>query len=336
MADRSAFPHRLAGHCGSGALRDLLELHGLDYGNGPLSEGFAFGLGGGAGFLYFEMPGTPTPAYVVGRTADLESDVACTLDMGLEIRDTDDPAEGWATVRAAIDDGRPPLIWADIAELEYLRVRLTNTRHDIVIVDYDEDAGIAWVADNDREELQRCSLESLASARSSQGFPGANHHRVFLYDWPQRLRPAADAVDAALAITIDNMRDGGNGLGEIGGHTGLAGVDAFTASYPEWPQRFGDNVGPALAGLGLLIVKAGTGGAMFRSLQAGFLHDAAALLADERLTTAGDAYDRLAADWVALAEHARAGDHAAGIPLVARIGAGEHEATALLEAARSR
>ena len=40
----SAFPHQLAGHCGSGALRDLLEFHGLDFGRGPLSEGAAFGL----------------------------------------------------------------------------------------------------------------------------------------------------------------------------------------------------------------------------------------------------------------------------------------------------
>ena len=74
-----AFPHRLAGHCGSGALRDLLELHELDYGHGPLSEGFAFGLGGGVGFLYVELPGAPTPAYLVGRTADLETDVAKSL-----------------------------------------------------------------------------------------------------------------------------------------------------------------------------------------------------------------------------------------------------------------
>src|SRR4051794_38594993 len=92
MSDRRGFPHRLAGHCGSGALRDLLEFHRLDYGNGPLSEGFAFGLGGGAGFLYIETPGSPPPAYLVGRTADLECDIAQTLDFGLEIVETDDPA----------------------------------------------------------------------------------------------------------------------------------------------------------------------------------------------------------------------------------------------------
>jgi hypothetical protein len=31
-----SFPHRRAGHCGSGSLRDLLEFHGLDYGHGPV------------------------------------------------------------------------------------------------------------------------------------------------------------------------------------------------------------------------------------------------------------------------------------------------------------
>lgn len=42
----STFPHRLAGHCGPGALRDLLEFHRLDFGDGPLSEGSAYGLTG--------------------------------------------------------------------------------------------------------------------------------------------------------------------------------------------------------------------------------------------------------------------------------------------------
>jgi hypothetical protein len=328
-----AFPHRLAGHCGSGALRDLLELHELDYGDGPLSEGFAFGLGGGVGFLYVELPGTPTPAYLVGRTADLETDVTRTLEIGLDIRETDDPAEGWAWVKDAIDSGHPPMVWADIAELEYLRVKMTNTRHDIVIAGYDEDEQIAWVADNDREELQRCSLDSLARARSSNGFPGPNRHRVFLYDWPRQLRPPHDAIRAALQITLDNMNGGGTRLGQLAGMTGLEGVDAFCTAYPQWPERFGDELETALDLLSALIVKAGTGGALFRSLQAEFLHDSAALLEQPVLAAAAGAYDQLAAAWVELAGVARAHEHAAGLSLVSRIATLEHDATDALQEA---
>jgi hypothetical protein len=78
------------------------------------------------------------------------------------------------------------------------------------------------------------------------------------------------------------------------------------------------------------VVKAGTGGALFRSLHAGFLHDAGDLLDDPGLVEAGRVYDELAAAWVAAAEAAGADEapgraHAAAAPHVAR--------TAELEAA---
>ena len=39
------YPHRMAGHCGSGAMRDLLHWHGLGW-DGPPDEGLVFALGG--------------------------------------------------------------------------------------------------------------------------------------------------------------------------------------------------------------------------------------------------------------------------------------------------
>jgi hypothetical protein len=323
------FVHTLAGHCGSGALRDLLGFHALDYGSGPLSEGFVFGLGGGLGFLYVEVEDQFAPAYVVGRTGSMEQDIARHLGIGLDIRESDDPDEGWRWVREAVDADNPPMVWADIAELDYLRVRMTNTRHDIVVVGYDDDA--AWIADNDREELQRCSLTSLARARNSTGFPGANRHRTFLYDWPAQLAPASDVIAAGMRTAVANMRSGGGALGTLDGGTGLAGVDAFAASYPTWPQRFDGRLEAALAGLRALIVKAGTGGAMFRSLHAEFLHDAATLLASDELAALARDADALSALWVRLAERAQAGDHAGGVPLVGEIQEREHAGVAGLE-----
>lgn len=327
------FAHRRAGHCGSGALRDLLEFHGLDHGRGPLSEEMVFGLSGGLGFLYLdEVPAPAPPVYLVGRTADLERDIAPQLGATLEVRETDDPDSGWSWVRSEIDAGRPPMVWADIGHLEYLRVRMHNTRHDIVVVGYDEDAGIAWIADNDRDELQRCSLESLARARSSDAFPGPNRHATFVYRWPARLPPLAPAVRAAAALVVRNMRHAGNPLAGLPGGTGLEGVAHLTRSYGDWPARFGDDLPDALGGLRVFIVKAGTGGAMFRSLQAGFLEEAAAQLEDGAVAEAGRRYRVLSDAWIALADAAGAGDHGAGIEPVAAIARLEDEAVAALEA----
>lgn len=329
---RESFAHTKAGHCGSGALRDLLAFHGLDFGAGPLSEGMVFGLGGGLGFLYVDVPQMTPPVYLVGRTGTMEEDVARHLGVPLDVLETDDPAQGWGWVRDAIDAGRPPMVWADIAELEYLRVRMSNTRHDIVIVDYDEEAGVAWIADNDREELQRCSLASLAAARSSSAFPGPNHHRVYDYHWPGALGDPAAAIRAGLRTAAANMSGGGAALAGLQGSTGLDGVRAFTASYPGWPQAFGDALPAALSGLRILIVKAGTGGAMFRSLHAGFLRDAAALLGDEGLRALTRTYDELADAWVALAATAAEGDHAGGLETATAIGRLEAEGVAGMQA----
>lgn len=325
------FPHRKGGHCGSSALRDLLELHGLDFGAGALSEGAAFGLGGGLGFLYTTIEGGASPIYLVGRTAGLETDIAAHLEIPLDVRATDDPDEGWEWVRALVDAGRPPMVWADIAELPYLNVRLANTRHDIVIAGYDEAAGIAWVADNDREELQPCSLESLAAARSSSAFPGPNRHTTFDYDWPERLPDPRAAVAPALARAIANMREHESGEFQVNGAFGLAGVDLLARDYADWPARHGDRLADVLSLLSLFIVKAGTGGAMFRSLHAEFLRDMGDLLEDDVLKAAAGVYDDVAAAWVALAQAARAGDHAAGAEPVAAVARLEHEGVAAME-----
>ncbi|WP_249010585.1 BtrH N-terminal domain-containing protein [Conexibacter sp. DBS9H8] len=325
------FAHARAGHCASGSLRDVLAFCGLDYGAGPLSEGMCFGLGSGLGFLYADVPGVRPPVYVVGRTEALEESFAANLGVGLEIEETDDPARGLARVVDELAAGRPPIVWADIAELEYLRVRMSNTRHAIVVVGVDPGEGVAWLADNDRDGLQPCSLASLARARDSQGFPGPNRHRTFLYRWPDRLGDPAVAVARAVNGAITNMRDGGSRLGGIDAPGGLAGVAAFAAAYRDWPARFGEHCGELLGALSIFIVKAGTGGAMFRSLYAEFLADAAALLDDRRLEETAEVAAALAGDWRALAATARAGEHGAGLAPLAAIVAGEHRLVEALE-----
>ena len=325
------FEHGRAGHCASGSLRDVLAFHGLDFGHGPLSEGMCFGLGSGLGFLYAAVPAVTPPIYVVGRTEALEEDFARNLGVPLAIRETDDPDTGLSWVRDELARGRPPIVWSDIAELEYLRVRMSNTRHAVVVVDIDDEAGVALLADNDRDGLQPCSLRSLARARASNGFPSVNRHRTFVYDWPVRLGAPTDAIVRAVDGSVANMRDGGARLGGLDAPAGLTGIAQFAADYAAWPETFGDALTETLATLSIFIVKAGTGGALFRSLYAEFLTDAADLLDDRRLAIAAGAAEDLAEAWRELARRARVGDHEAGLPALETIVAGEHRLVSALE-----
>ncbi len=311
-------PHRRAGHCGSGAFRDLLEHHRLSWTAEPLSEGMVFGLGGALGFSWFEPLQMDPPIYLVGRTADLERNLCAHLGIALDFRQTDDAGEGWRWLRDALDRRQPTMVWADIKHLDYLRVRMHNTMHDVVVIGYDEGDGVAFVADNDRDDIQRCSLQSLARARNSDAFPAPNRHGTWLMAFPAQLSDPAVAVHRALQCAVNNMRESGPEPA-----VGLAGVESFACSYPSWPQRFGDRLATALRSLGVFIVRAGTGGAMFRSLHAKFLAEAAALLDERPLAVAAELYRELAASWVALAEATSCEDpragHAAGLPLVERI-----------------
>jgi len=321
-------PHRRAGHCGSGALRDLLEFHGLSWGDEPLSEGLVFGLGAGLGFAYVELPGMDPPLYLVGRTGGLERDICANLGIDLDLRQTDDPVEGWAVLRAALDAGRPTMVWADIRHLEYLRVRLQMTMHDIVITGYDEGEGVAFVADNDRDEIQRCSLEALARARHSEGFPRPNRHGTWLMEFPRRLPHPKETVRRAVVAAVANMHTGGESLQAAPDALGLAGAASLAAGFDGWPERFGDDLDAAMRGLRVFVVKAGTGGALFRSLHARFLHDAGDLLDDAGLTEAGRVYDELAEAWAAAAE---APSHAEARPHVVRAAELEAAGVAAME-----
>jgi hypothetical protein len=338
-----SFPHRKAGHCGSGAFRDLLEFHGLSWTGEPLSEAMAFGLGGGLGCFYYELPDMRPPIYLVGRGGGLERGVCEHLEIELDLRKTDDPDEGWRWLRDELDAGRPTMINADILELEYLRVKLSNTMHDIVVTGYDGDEGVAFVADNDREEIQRCSLESLARARDSQGFPAPNHHATWVMRFPDALPEPRVAIERAIAQSVSNMTEAAEGLAGLDPACGLDHVATLADGYTRWPETFGDKLGAALGGLWVFIVKAGTGGAMFRGLQAGFLRESAELLADEHVARAAGVYEELAGAWVSLAgaaAAAREGDpheaHAAGLPHIEAVARLEREGTDAMAACLSR
>jgi hypothetical protein len=229
------------------------------------------------------------------------------------------------------------MINADIRHLDYLRVQMQNTMHGIVVTGYDEAEAVAFIADNDRDEIQRCSLDALARARGSDGFPRPTRHSTWLIDFPAALPEPAPTIRRCLERAVANMRGAAESLGAPPEALGLAGVQGFAGAYPEWPSRFGDRLAAALRGLRVFIVKAGTGGAMFRSLHAGFLRESGRLLRDPGLADAARVYDELSEAWIGLASAAGADTgpedvHAAGIPHAERIARLERAGVEAMEA----
>lgn len=284
-----SYPHRLGGHCGSGAFRDLLEHQALDWG-APLNEGIVFALGGALDLSYLRSDQILPPVYLVGRGADMELDLPKRLGARVTMRQTGDAAEGWQWVRAEIDEGRPVLVWADIAELPYLRVRLQMSRHDIVIIGYDEVTEVAYVVDNDRVEVQEVPYEKLARARHSQGFPGPNRHATYLIEWPDELPPLAPLAAEAFRQAATTMHStGGRQIASLPGAfsgTGLDAASLFAQDIATWPDEFDPAVlDVALRSLGAFVEKAGTGGGLFRRLLADGAREIATILNEPGVDT---------------------------------------------------
>lgn len=307
------YPHRVAGHCGSGALRDLVEWAGLGWEEVP-NEGLIFGMAGGLGFTYLRVSGLTPPVYLVGRSDEFEVDLLARLGAGVEVRRTDDPATGWYWVRSELQQGRPVMLWADIAELPYLNVRLQMSRHDIVVIGYDDDTETAFVVDNDRSEIQEVSYVALARARASRSFPVPTRHTTYFVSWPHILPDLRRTAASALLASVENLRAAAAAIipdtsalppDAVAG-AGIIGVAAFAEDVDRWPGLMAEpELDGTLRALHAFVEKAGTGGGLFRRLQAKFCFEVAQLTDCAEVARAGTALLRCADTWSAMAAAGR-------------------------------
>lgn len=302
------YPHQMGGHCGSGALRDLLHWNGLGW-EGPPREGLVFALGGALGLSYVRSSGLMPPVYLVGRGSDFEIDLPVRLGGKVKVLTTDDPDEGWTWVRDEVDAGRPSLVWGDIAELPYLRVKLQMSRHDIVVIGYDEEQGVAYVVDNDRAGVQEVPLDALARARSSKSFPEPTRHCTYRITWPDDLPDLSTVASEAFQQSASRMsHPSGPGIIDLAaaghGAEGLAGVALLASDVQTWVVLPTDELEVLLFSLSAFVEKAGTGGGLFRRLLADGCEDVARLTGDGATADLAEAALRCAQAWT---QTARAG-----------------------------
>lgn len=332
----TGFQHRVAQHAASGALRDLLEYHRLSYAPEPLSEGAIFGLSGGLA-LQARIADAALPAIdLAGRAVTIEPELCRHLSITADWCTTDDPSEAWEQLRHELQDGRPALVRADRAELDYRDGGRHDTRHAVVVTSYDPQDGVVWVADQSFPEPQRCTLASLARARCSASWPEpARHGMLRMQPAERHLGDPYAAVWSALQRTVGNMRTPPS-CDHPHVCSGLDAIDAVALTWPQLPEMTGERLGQTLGAVRFRIRDGGTGGALYRSLQARFLHDAAALLGSARLGQAALICDDLADAWRALAGALDIEDagvaHQVAAPWVRRVQSLEHRHVEMLEA----
>ena len=210
-----------------------------------------------------------------------------------------------------IDSGTPVMVWTDIAELPYLRTHLSMSRHDVVIVGYDDDKELAFVVDNDRDTPQAVPYENLWKARASTGFPVPTRHTTYVVEWPGAAPDLGNAARSAFRRSADAMQGSFVSAPITEGSDceiqvrGLSGVSTFVEDLKRWPEIFDDDtLDGALFALSAFIEKAGTGGGLFRDLQARGCRRIAEELSFEPAFRAAEAAKTASESWTAVAHTA--------------------------------
>lgn len=286
--------HQPGRHCASTALRDTLDFSGL-----CLSEAMCFGLGRGIGAFYLADTGFSPSKWLMTRCADLEGKALSALGVPFAWRTAPDADTAWAETRAAVAAGIPALLQTDIRHLDYFNSRTHFNRHAVVLWGFDEEAGVGYLTDTEREGLIEVPLASLSRARNSPLPPGPVQFDWFPVERPARepdLRAAARAAIRLNALDLSTV--------ENNFPLGLNGLAALAADLPCWPDapdwkwcaRFCYQA----------IEKRGTGGSGFRAMYAEFLAEAEALDPTVRGLGLADRMREIAARWTELSSRLKA------------------------------
>jgi len=262
-----------AGHCGSGAMRNLLYHYcGLD-----LEEGVVFGLGAGLDSVFFSYSNATPPFMLFGRGSTMEADLALTLGLDYAEKTQPDNDLAWEEVKEEILAGRPTMLSGDILYLDYREFKVHFPAHRFILLGFDEEKEEVYIADRINDFPETCSMGALRSSRNPED-------AISTYNKWGKFSSAAvrhslpDACGIALRMTVERMLGmdtsqralmavaaGESGVCEAG----LNGLRTLHEQMQAWPQR--EDAAAHAQYVDNAIIKFGTGGGFFRDHYALFM-----------------------------------------------------------------
>lgn len=321
-------------HCGSTAMRNLL-LHYCDL---DLTEGEVFGLGSGIDFVLLENKLYQPGVMLFGRGATMEADVADALGVDYREEVEADNTAAWEVVREEVLAGRPTMLSGDALYLDYRDFKVHFPAHRFVLLGFDDDAQIAYVADRIVPETQACSYAALAKSRNPPDFI-STFNLWGKFQSGRVTRTIEEAMRIAIARTARRM------LGDTSATSsspaeplsaerlvqsnGVLGLETFARQLPHWAVR--DDF-PRIARYGSACIEAfGTGGGNFRNLYSQFLESAHRRLPDMVRSSEMDAMRRSAVAWTELSRQLAAAGITEGVERAALVAAAQHTVRGIAE-----
>jgi hypothetical protein len=268
----TAFIHRQAAHCESGAVSSLLSHYGLN-----ISEPLVFGIGAGIYFGYFPIVKVYGSPFITYRNVPgwIRKNTVKRLGVRFETLTFKDAEKAMDVLDDAIDKGIPVGLQTGIYWLPYMpdAMRFHFNAHSLIV--YGREGNDYHISDPVLDKPVVCARNYLIKARFAEGLLAPKGKMYYLSNIP-------DSIDFPHAIQ-KGIREACRMMIKVP-FMGVGSIRIFAKSLRQWPEKYGKR--KALLHLGHAIrmqEEIGTGGGGFRLMYAAFLHEAAHIKGDDRL-----------------------------------------------------
>ena len=283
-------------HCETTATGSLLLHQGIN-----LSEPLLFGLGEGLNFIIWNMKTMNFP-FIGGRikTDLLTQNISRHLNLKLNVWETSSLKKAWENVKGNIDSGIPVGIKLDCYHLDYFTNKFHFAGHYAAMYGYDENS--AYLVDTMQQGgLVKTSLKNLELARNEKG-PMSSKNLSYTIEATNK---KYDLQKEMLQAISDNAK---NYLNPPIENISYKGILKASKEIIKWFKRSKDVEGDFKT-TGMLMEKAGTGGALFRNLYRDFLKESYQILKVEKIKESYEMFVDIARLWKAVSKlFIKAGD----------------------------
>lgn len=280
------FTHLPGHHCGSTSLSNYFKYHRKNF-----SEFLCFGLGSGINFTYFPMPHLEVPLFIGGRTSDLEIDFCLNIGVEVTLHSDKNYESAWEKIKEKIDLNEPVIVWVDTYYLPYFKTQYHFPMHHVIVIGYDDEEEVVYIADNERKEIQKVSYLSFRKARSSNFPPIPAENKWYEIKMKEKIKDIREAMKEAVKKTKEIMyQDESENLG-------IKGLKKFAKDLPSFPKIFGEKWVDAGKMAYLLFEKFGSGGGNFRLLYAKFLEESSNILKSKEIEKISADYYKIGIRW---------------------------------------
>ena len=295
----------------TGSVRNHLAYRGFvaPHTGKPYSEALLMGVSGGAvmGYFSFAYEGhDPHVAILTRNTFDPLETMLSRLGVVQSVQQTGSAAKGLANLVESLEEGLPPLVWADMFSLPYNTLPADDSMwsmEPIVVYGYDEAADRVWVADRARVPLTLTTQE-LAAAR---GRVKKTKHRILTLEPPnpEKLTGAVQmGIWDCIKLFTEAPPKGARHNFGLAAFRFWADLLVKPKMRLSWAKIFppGPKMYAGLTSAFDRIALFGKDGGADRDVYAVFLEEAAQILAKPALSEVAAQFRRSAAAWDELGE----------------------------------